>query len=360
MTTPEATSQTQQARARPRGWVRHLANPRVVLPFAVGIGLLAYVISLATAPQSGAQLWQIVQRTWWIVLLLVVPYLALRALVWHELLEQLGIAVPWRPLLVAFAGGEITKSLPAGVYVQNYLIARLEHFGQVATARSTMASTAMLGLEAALAVPVALLLGWPGAAWVRWTLLGIVVAWVVIVVLAWLLVNFGVHHLPARTPDWVRSVTRFIEKFLEAGGELLAWRTARSLVPTAAYMFIYAVDLYVIVRALGIPGISLLDAVGIYAFVVLTVILVPIPTEIGLTEFTGLMALIAYGIPQPTAAIVILGLRALATGMTIIVSGALLILLRRELSRAQRMPPAKSAPEAQTTPAATHIEEPES
>ena len=346
MTAPDTTSKQQEQRARPKGWVRRLANPRIVVPVVVSIGLLAYVISVATAPQSGARLWQIVQRTWWIVLLLIVPYLALRALVWHELLEQLDIDVPWRPLLVAFAGGEITKSLPAGVYVQNYLIARLEHFGQVATARSTMASTAMLGLEAALAVPIALLLGWPGMAWVRWTLLGIVVAWIVVMGLAWLLVNFGIHHLPARTPDWVRSVTRFIEEFLEAGGELVAWRTARSLLPTAGYMFIYAVDLYVIVRALGIPGISLPDAVGIYAFVVLTVILVPIPTEIGLTEFTGLMALIAYGVPQPEAAIVILGLRALATGMTILVSAALLIVLRRELSRAERAPAAKNASEA--------------
>ena len=61
---------------------------------------------------------------------------------------------------------------------------------------------------------------------------------------------------------------------------------------------------------------------------VLSVSVVPV----GLTEFSGLMALVAYGIPQPTAAVIILALRVQATGMTIVVASGLLFLLRDQLS----------------------------
>jgi uncharacterized membrane protein YbhN (UPF0104 family) len=177
-----------------------------------------------------------------------------------------------------------------------------------------------------------LVLGWPGQPWVRWALLGVAAAWIVVLGLAWLLVRYGAHRMSERIPRWIRRITFFLEEFLGAGGEFLTWRIARYLVPTALYVLIYAVDLYVIIRALGIHHIGFLYAAGIYALVSLANILVPIPTEVGLTEFAGLMAIVAYGIPRPAAAIIMLALRALATGMTIIVSGALIIFLRDQLS----------------------------
>src|SRR5438874_7005471 len=154
-----------------------MVDPSILLPVVIALGLLAYVSYLAAAPHSGAQLWSIVRQTWLLVVILIVLYLAARLLVWYTLLGQLGIAVPWRQLTVAYAAGEITKSLPAGVYLQNYLLGRLSHLGRLSLVRSTMATTAMLGLESLLAVPVALLIGLPGAPWVRQTVLGIVLAW---------------------------------------------------------------------------------------------------------------------------------------------------------------------------------------
>lgn len=295
---------------------------------AVGIGLLAYVVTLAASPEGGGQLWQICARVWWLFLLLTPPYLALRAWVWRQLLRQQGIEVPWQPMLVSFASGEITKNLPAGIYVQNYLLARLEHFGDEKMARAMMASTAMLALEAALAVPVAVVLGWPGAPWVRWTLLAVVGVWVVALGLAWLLVEYSSRIIPAGAPAGVRRVIHFLDEFFEAGARLVSWRTLWSLVPTALSMLVYVVYLAAIIRALDIRQVGFLDAVAMQAFIVLSVILVPIPTEVGLTEFTGLMALSAHGIPPATAAVIMLALRALATGMTIAASAVILVALR--------------------------------
>ena len=311
--------------------LRRVADPSILLPLVIALGMLAYVSYLAAAPHRGAQLWSIVHQTWPLVVILIVPYLAARLLVWYRLLSQLGIVVPWRQLTVAFAAGEITKSLPAGVYLQNYLLGHLGRLGRLSLVRSTMATTAMLGLESLVALPVALLVGLPGAPWARVTLLGVVLAWTALLLLAWLLVRYRATRMSPRAAAWRRRVVVVIEEFLNAGAELISRRTAQALVPTAAYMLIYTIVLYAILQAAGVHSLGFGDTLGLYAVLVLAVILVPIPTEIGITEFTGLGALLAYGLPGSTAAVVMLSFRVLATGATIVLAGALLVLMRNEL-----------------------------
>lgn len=310
-------------------------NLSVVIAGIVGLGLLAYVSYLASVRNASGELWIIVRQSWLIILLLTFPYLAARALVWYELLEQLEINVPWRQLLTAFAAGEVTKSLPAGVYVQNLLLKRLRHLNRESSIRSITATTAMLGLESALAVPAALAVGVPGQPWVRETILAIVGAWVAIIIfMAWL-VRFRAYRIGPGTAMWRRRIVRVAVEFMIAARDLVSRRTIKQLVPTAIYMLIYAIDLYVIARAAGVHALTLVDAIGVYALVVLAVVMIPIPTEIGISEFAGLGGLLAYGIPRPTAALIMLVMRLLATGATIIVAAVLLILMRQELRAAE-------------------------
>ncbi len=315
---------------RATGWVRQRTDLKVILPIILTLGLLGYVSILAGGAESRGDIWLIVQRTWWVVLLLTVPYIAARAILWHELLEQLGIHVPWRPTLVALASGEIAKTIPGGIYVQNYVLARVADFGELPVVRSSTATTATLGLESALALPVALIIGVPDTPWLVWTLVGIVVAWLVLLAVLWLLVRYWEVHVAAGTPGWLRHVLLIADEFLESGAELFTWRTARAFVPTAVYMLVYVADLYLIAAAVGVHTISFLETMGIYAVVVLVVILVPLPTKLGTTELTGLTAFLAYGIPRPTAAIIMLGLRLLATGATMLLAAGLLVALRKE------------------------------
>ena len=72
-------------------------------------------------------MWSVVQQTFVPILILTFPYLALRAYVWRQLLQQLGFEIPWRQIAASFAAGEMTKSIPAGVYSQNYILAKLNH-----------------------------------------------------------------------------------------------------------------------------------------------------------------------------------------------------------------------------------------
>lgn len=315
-------------------WAREHANLQTILPVIVALGMLAYVASVAAAPRSATELWTVFQQTWVIVLVLTFPYLAARAMVWYRLMTQLGIRVPIRQAAVSFAGGEVTKSLPGGVYVQNYILGRLGHFERHSLIRSSMATTATLGLESCVALPIAVIVGVPGESWVRWVLVGVVAMWVAALVVAHLFVHRWTYNSRPR-PGRLGQGAAIAEEFFQAGGELLSVPTILDLIPTALYMFVYVIDLYVILRALGIHNVSLLDTMGIYSVIVLAVILVPIPTEIGITEFTGLGILLTYGIPQSTAAVAVLSLRILATGLNILIAGLLLFLLRGELRTSQ-------------------------
>jgi uncharacterized membrane protein YbhN (UPF0104 family) len=315
---------------RIRGWIRQQLTPQIIFPTIVGLGLLAYVSSLASSKSSGQQLWEVLQRTWAVVLILTFPYLIARALVWYRLMLRLGIRVPWRQAAVSFAGGEMTKSLPGGVYVENYLLGRLVHFGRHSFIRSTMATTAMLGLEALVAVPLALIVGVPGEPWVFWLLIGVVAGWLVLLVLAWLLVHYFAHRAASGNGSLLIKAALLLDEFLHAGRELLEWNTLLECVPTAIYMLVYVVDLYAILLALHVH-IGFVHVAGIYCLVVLAVILIPIPTEIGIAEFTGYGALLAYGVVPSLAALAMLSLRLLATGMTIVVAGIVMLLLREEL-----------------------------
>ena len=330
----EATAAKQGATRRFKGWLLEHANVQTILPVTIGLGMLAYVSSVAAAPRSASELEQVLSQTWLPILLLTFPYLIARALVWYRLLGQLGIHVPVRQAAVSFSGGEMTKSLPGGVYVENYLLGRLVHFGRHSLIRSSMATTAMLGLEALLAVPAALIIGVPGKRWLFWLILGVVCFWLVALFLGWIVAHNWAHGERAERHKTVGRAARTAEEFLHAGRELLTWETLVQCIPTALYMLVYVIDLYIIVHSLGITTVTFVDTISVYAFVVLAVILVPTPTELGITEFTGLGVLLAYGVPQSVAAVAMLSLRLLATGLTIAVSGLVLFFLRDELSQA--------------------------
>src|SRR5947209_9000845 len=115
-------------RSRVKRWLREQAKLQVILPVALAVGLLGYVTSVAVAPKSAPELWNVIQQTLIVIVIATFPYFGARAWVWHNLLRQLGFRVPWRQLLASFAAGEMTKSIPAGVYTQNYILGRLNHF----------------------------------------------------------------------------------------------------------------------------------------------------------------------------------------------------------------------------------------
>lgn len=276
-------------------WLRRHAHGKVVVPVLVAAGLLAYVASLASAPQAAHALAVVLRQVWWIVLLLTPPYLAARLYVWHALLRELGLTAPFRRLLVSFAAGEMAKSLPADIYVENVLLNRLAHLDAERAVRSTVATTAILALESVLALAVVLVVGIPGAAWVRWGLLAVVGSRLVLLGPAWLLIRRGLHTR-SELPRWLGRALGAAADFFADAAALLRWRTLTKLGPTALYMGVYAVDLFVILQALG-DHLGWGAVITSYAAMVLAVVLIPIPTELGDAELSVLGALDAFGVP---------------------------------------------------------------
>ena len=321
----------------PAGWLRARLTTRRILEGTLVLGLLAYVVDVAGASSSLAAIWAIFRQSWWVFLVLSVLYLAARALAWYLLHAGLGIRVPFRSFLAAFAAGQAAQALPGGDFAANYLLARLERLDERATVRSVFATMLRGGLETAVALPLVLLVGIPGRPWAFRVFGSAALAWVVLSILAALVLDRWSVGIQVRLPAF-GHLHAMLHEFLGAGRDLLRVKTLLVLLPTAIYLAIYAVELWVVIRALHVGNVSLLSATAAYAFVILVVILNPLPVEVGVTEVAGLGTLVAFGIPHATAAVVMLSFRVFATGFVVAISAAALLLFGTGRARSPRQP----------------------
>ena len=135
------------------------------------------------------------------------------------------------------------------------------------------------------------------------------------------------------------AVVRGARSFLGSTRPLLAVRTLRdNLVPVVLSLVIVAVDVWLLGRAVGIPGFSFREAAVVYGFSTLVLVLTPVPTDLGTTEASGAGALLAFGATRPQAVATLLLLRILLTGATMLITGPLLLAMSRQL-----IPPDASA-----------------
>lgn len=323
----------------PAGWIRAHLTTRRVLEGTLVLGLLAYVVDVAGASSSLAAILMIFGQAWWIFLGLSVLYLAARALAWYLLLAGVGIRVPSRSFLAAFAAGQAAQVLPGGDFAANYLLARLEHLHERTVVRSVFATMLCGGLETVVALPIVLLVGIPGRPWAFWVFGAAALVWVALSMLAVLAIGRWGSGIQARIP-LLGHLHAMGDDFLGAGRDLLRVKTLLVLPPTVLYLAIYAVELWVVMRALHIGNAPLLGALAAYAFVILVVILNPLPVEIGMTEVAGLGTLVALGIPHATAAVVMLSFRVFAMGFVVAISAVVLLLFGTGFEPAPRQPDA--------------------
>jgi uncharacterized membrane protein YbhN (UPF0104 family) len=305
-----------------------LLNLRVILSVVLGLGMLAALLALG----NPARAWQLMMQTGWQtvvgVVLLTIPYLAARLLVWRQLLAEEGVALTWRPIMAAFAAGEFSKSLPGGIYIEDYLLGRCG----VRIAPSLIATTAVSGLETLMAVPVVLGFGVPGWGWLLPTIAGVLAVYVVGLSALWWAANPGGADVRVHRPHPVLALMRGVCSFLAAARPLLVLRTVRAtLVPVVLELTLVAVDVWLLGRAVGIPGISFREAAVVYGFSTLVLVLIPVPTDLGTTEASGAGALLAFGATRPQAVATLLLLRILLTGATMLLTGPLVLALSRQL-----------------------------
>jgi uncharacterized membrane protein YbhN (UPF0104 family) len=283
----------------------------VIVATLVGVALFAYVIDVASHADLLGGLGTVILRLGVPVLLLAIPYFALRALTWRLLLRQVGVTPPLRQTLAAFSAGEVTKSLPLGAYLESYAIARIEQLGARVLVAAAAATTGLDIATGVVTFVAAMVVGVPGNDWVRLTLLGIAGAWIVLYLAIWLGIRW-------RRP--ANALGRILAEVVEAARGLASPSLLRPVASTAAYLAIYIVVLWLILDALGLGRLGVGAAVSTVVMTSLVNVILPIPIELGITEISGVGILSSFGIEPREAAVVMLGYRLATTGsLTIVV-----------------------------------------
>lgn len=308
-------------------WLRSHIGLRLVVATLVALALFGYVVDIAAHGDLAGNLLALLVRIGPLAFVLTIAYFVLRGATWLLLLRQVGLRTPMRPTVAAFSAGELTKSLPAGPYLEAYVLARLERLPErdvVSAAMATMGSDVMVGV---VGFVTAMLLGLPGHDWFRWLLIAIAGSWVVIYSVAWAVIRWG--HLPHRFAQarWFATIRRVGGEVIDGAGKLVKPVAVWPLLASAAYLAVSALVIWLVLTAVGLPA-DPLAAIRIVTITSLVNVLIPVPTDLGVTEITGVGILTVHGIGVPQAAIVMLGYRLLLTGSLTVIGLVTLGLFR--------------------------------
>ena len=267
-----------------------------------------------------------------LIVLLTLAYEALRAVQWLLFLRVLNHRKAWRGCLMSFLGGEMAKVLPGGQYFQTYLL-RQAH--GVPVARSAAATTIIIWLEVAICLVAVVILGVGSWTWVRPAAAALLagIALLVLVVKRRPLAS-RLLMASGRRPR-LRPVWAWYAGFIGSADALLCLRAlGPAAALSAAYIAIAALELWAIAAGLGLHGIGFTQALIVYAFALAAGLIIPVPIDLGLTELSGLAALMAFGVPRADALTVMLLQRLVSTTLTAGISLAGLAALRRHVAAA--------------------------
>ena len=260
----------------------------------------------------------------------------IRVVEWHYLLRGLGMRPRWRHSLLTLVGGDAGQILPAGVYFQNYLLGQTEGASFAASLPATLGMQLMEGAVALLAL---CFIGVPGWGWLR------PVSAVVLAGYATFLILISrrsvAQWLENRAPDrrWTGWLLAQFAHFLQGLEGLMAPVVMlRAAVFTAAYLAVTVAAFYVTIKAYGLPGLGPVQAAAIYCFVLALVILVPLPSDLGVSEGSGVGILLAFGVPLAQGLTIMLINRLSMLLFTEIIAGGVLFALRREFRQMTREP----------------------
>jgi uncharacterized protein (TIRG00374 family) len=230
-----------------------------------------------------------------IVFALVVGRELVRIVEWRILLRQLGIRARWRHTILGLLSGDASQIIPAGIYVSNAVLEREE---EANVARSLSATAAMQYLEVVVCLLVLAVIGVAQWWWIRIAS--------VVVLAGFLAFMFGITREGAI--DWLEEhanqrkrlgkIVQGLKEFVQGMEGLLAWRAlAPAFVLAALHLALTIGCLYAIMQGLGMQNVGWTQAAVVYSFVLAIVNLNPLPTDIGVSEGSGMSIFLANGVP---------------------------------------------------------------
>ncbi|HLG68958.1 MAG TPA: lysylphosphatidylglycerol synthase transmembrane domain-containing protein [Chloroflexota bacterium] len=306
-----------------------LLNPKAIVGMVCGAIALGLLLSVSDIRQVGEAFQHFPPILVPVLLALVAAREAVRIVEWHYLLTALGERPLKRHSVLTLLGGDASQILPAGVYFQNYL---LEQTQGTAFATSLAATLAMQLMEAAVALVVLAAVGVPGWPWLRPVVAVVLAGYIGFLLLisrpsvaAWLEARGRSHRFGA----WISDQ---LAHFLEALECLLNWRVIlRTALLTSSYLVFTIGAFYVTTRAYGLERVGLPQAAAIYCFVLTLIILVPLPSDLGLSEGGGVTVLLAYGVSLAEGLTIMLIIRFSVLLFTELLAGGAILVLHDEL-----------------------------
>ena len=268
---------------------------------------------------------------------LVVAREAIRVVEWRYLLARLKVRPRWRHTAEALLAGDAGQILPAGIFLENYVLRQME---KVNVSRSLAATISMQFLEAGVALVVLAIVPIGNWWWLRWASIAVLIgfaAFLVLVtrqpVLRWIMGRDARGHFSG----WL---ARQVEKFGESVGGLLRPSIVLSAaVLTGAYLVPTIAILYVLAHSYHLDQIGWLQAAVVYCFSLVIIILNPLPSDWGVSEGTGTAAFIALRVSPAVGLTLMLLLRFTILLATFALVGVVAAIFRQDVEEVVEGPP---------------------
>ncbi|HET7315569.1 hypothetical protein [Salinisphaera sp.] len=315
------------------GRLRIRVRPQLILPFVLAGALLAVALSLGDLSRVLGRVGLIPTSVLVFVLALALVYCLLKLGQFYLLLANLGLHPDRRRLLAAFAVGELTLTLPFGVFAQNWLLTVTgtdTRFGHSSAATLVMLLTETLVVLVWLAVA-----GIP-----HWPPLRPVAAVVALGVVLFVPVALALQGSLTRYCPGPRY--RRVRRMLSSLSDLLAGckQLARpcmlglNIFMAAAYLGALAWAFTSVGQAVGLTGLDYRTAASIYAFSLAVVLLGGgALSQIGTVEVLGMGAAQAFGYGLTDGLALMLAFRLVWTGAIWLINLPVVVVLWRSLRR---------------------------
>lgn len=311
-------------------WLRRAAQPAFILPVLLAAALLIFAFKLGN-------LGEVVERVKLIPLSVLLAalgfafvYVALKALQLHLLLANLAVRPGFGPFALAFSVGELTLTLPFGLFAQNWI---LSASARIRIGRSAAATVVMLLTEIAVVLLLLAVIGVRGWPQLR---LAVILA---LIVFALVLGGFVlyVHHAHRHLQ---RITHPLLRRLLLEGVELLTGLRrlsnprilAGNLLIAAVYLFALLAAFFFVARGMGLHTLSFVTAASIYGFALASVLLgAGLFTQIGTVEVLGMLAAHEWGINYTDGLAMMLGFRLVWTGAMWLINLPVVLVLWRSI-----------------------------
>ncbi len=324
-------------KVRARGWqrFRFLFHPRVLIATVLGAVILATLLSLS----GSGQVWRIIASfpLYLVAILfaLVVGREALRAVQWRLFLKAVGLRATRREAFLTLAGGDAAQALPAGLYFQDVLISRELNTGLSAPLAAT---TLMIWMEITVSMLALAVLGIPGFPMIRPIMAFCGVGSLMLMLLAHTrllrVVRYVLCRQEKRLGRFGSKLVGGVDSFIGSFEGLSHPRVLLSgLMLCAAYMTLTIFGFFLVCVGLGISKIGPAEAAAIYSLVLAIIDANPLPSDLGLSELSGVGGFLAFGVDSAAGLAAMLTFRVLLLLGEELVAGAAFVFFREETRR---------------------------